>query len=386
MISLHTLLAAANGSESTGGILDLVIAVGIVLAVLLVVIAFFVGFKKGIRRMGWKGLTWLLSGGLFLLLRGVVLKDADDIITIVLAVGSVVVTMILYNVASVVFRPKMKWKRLKNFELRNKADDLEYEADYSEYDSMVARDYVAINQGMKPGFLERVFGGVTAIINLFVFIVAVALAAVTFINMSQVDLGLGDLNKFLGIGTDFVLIGFMTVLGCVGFDRGFFCGLRWIFVTFGSLIALGGAMAVAFLFTGEGKPLYDIYNTVNGFFAGTLLDMNGLVAKVVLGGVLFIPMLIVIALLNYILGMAARGIRSTKPTRLVDGLIGTIILIAIAVVLSLLVIGVCYVLQEKGIFFTKVTDYLGGSTKLGNAYHNVWKDMVYDAFLANLLA
>jgi hypothetical protein len=372
MISLHTLLA---------GITDLLIPVAIIAAVALVVIAFFVGFKKGIRRMGWKGLTWFLTGGLFLILQGAVAKD-DAIMTVAVAVGCVVVGMVLYNAATLIFRPRMKWKRLKNFELRNKADDLEYEADYSEYDSMLARDYVAINHGMKPGFLERVFGGLTAIINLFVFIIAVALAGVTFINMSQVDLGLASMNKFMGMGSDFVFIGFMTVLGCVGFDRGFFCGLRWIFVTFGSLIALGVAMGASFLF---GDKIVGIIGVdLAGFFKafGGLAD---LLSKVVLGAILFIPVVIVIALLNYILGMAARGIRSTKPTRLVDGLIGTIVLIAIAVVLTVVVIGVCFVLQEKGIFFTKVTDYLTGSTKLGAAYHNVWKEMVYDAFLAGLL-
>jgi hypothetical protein len=361
MISLHTLLA---------GITDLLIPVAIIAAVALVVIAFFVGFKKGIRRMGWKGLTWFLTGGLFLILQGAVAKD-DAIMTVAVAVGCVVVGMVLYNAATLIFRPRMKWKRLKNFEVRNQGEDLEYEADYSEYDSMFAKDYVAINHGMKPGFIERIFGGVTAIINLFVVIIAIALAAVTFVCMSQLYGSiavLADFKTYLTIGTDFVLIGFMTVLGCIGFDRGFFCGLRWIFVTFGSLIALGAAMGGAFLFgdkiTGMiGIDIAEFFSAFGGL-AGTL-------ANVVLGAILFIPALIVIALLNYILGMAARGIRSTKPTRLVDGLIGTVIMIAIAVALSLIVIGVCYVLETKGIFFTNVSDYLA-DTKLGDAILELW--------------
>ena len=136
MISLHSMLAAANGSESTGG--NILIPVAIIAAVALVVIAFFVGFKKGIRRIGWKGLTWVLSGGLFLVLKKPIGGD-DAIMTIVTAVICAVVGMVLYNVCSVVFRPKMKWSRLKNFERRNKADDLEYEADYREYESMVEK-------------------------------------------------------------------------------------------------------------------------------------------------------------------------------------------------------------------------------------------------------
>ena len=376
MISLHSMLAAANGSESTGG--NLLVAVAIIAAVALVVIAFFVGFKKGIRRIGWKGFTWVLSGGLFLVLKKVLAKDGDAIMTIVTAVICAVVGMVLYNVCSWVFRPKMKWSRLKNFERRNKATDLDYEADYSEYDSMVARDYVAINQGMKPGFLERVLGGVGCIFNLFVVIIAIALAALTFVNMSQIDLGLGDMNKYFGMGTDFVVIGFMIVLGCVGFERGFFCGLRWIFVTFGSLIALGGAAAVVFLFGDKVAVLGDLAKTIGDFFVGTPLEsMGDLLSKVILSAVLFIPMLIVIALLNYILGALARGIRGTQPTRLVDGLIGTIIMIVIAVVLSVVIVEVCYVLQVKNIFFTQVESYLEGFTSLGKAILGVCKDMIH---------
>ena len=376
MISLHSMLAAASGSESTGG--NLLVAVAIIAAVALVVIAFFVGFKKGIRRIGWKGFTWVLSGGLFLVLKKVLASNGDAIMTVVAAVASAVVAMVLYNACTLFFRPKMKWSRLKNFERRNKSHDLEYEADYSEYDSMLSAKYVAINKGMKPGFLERVLGGFGCIFNLFFVIVAVALAALTFVNMSQIDLGLGDMNKYFGIGTDFAIVGFMIVLGCVGFERGFFCGLRWIFTTFGTLIALGGAAAVVFLFGDKVAVLGDLAKTIGDFFVGTPLEsMADLLSKVILSAVLFIPMLIVIALVNYILGALARGIRGTKPTRLVDGLIGTIILIAIAVVLTLVIAGVCYVLQEKGIFFTNVEGYLDGFTSLGKAVLTLWKDMIH---------
>lgn len=376
MISLHSMLAAASSSESTDG--NILIPVAIIAAVALIVIAFFVGFKKGIRRIGWKGFTWVLSGGLFLVLKGVLASDGDAIMTIVTAVICAVVGMILYNVCSWIFRPRMKWSRLKNFDRRNKADNLEYEADYSEYDSMVAKDYVAINNGMKPGFLERVLGGVGCIFNLFVVIIAIALAALTFINMSQIDLGLADMNKYFGMGTDFVIIGFMILLGCVGFERGFFCGLRWIFTTFGSLIALGGAAAVVFLFGDKVEVLGNLVQTVADFFVGTPLESLGdILSKVIVSAVLFIPMLIVIALLNYILGALARGIRGTQPTRLVDGLIGTLILIVIAVVLTVVITELCYVLQVKEIFFTNVESYLEGFTSLGKAVLTVCKDMIH---------
>jgi hypothetical protein len=364
MISLHTLLA---------GITDLLIPVAIIAAVALVVIAFFVGFKKGIRRMGWKGLTWFLSGGLFLVLQGAVAKD-NHMMTLVMAVASVIVGMIIYNVATVYFRPRMKWKRLKNFELRNKEHDLEYEADYSEYDSMFAKDYVAISHGMKPGFIERIFGGITSIINLFVVIIGIALAAITLISMSQYHdaiPALADFQTYLAIGTDFAFIGFMTVLGCVGFDRGFFCGLRAVFVAFGNIIALGAAMGGAFLFGDKiaGMIGIDIAKFFSAF--GGVAD---LLAKVVLGGILFIPAVIVIALVNYFLGMAARGVRKAKSTRLVDGLIGTIIMIAFAIVVLVIIIGIAYVLevQYPSVFFTNTSNYLG-ATKLGDALLSLWQ-------------
>ena len=365
MISLHTLLA---------GITDLLIPVAIIAAVAMVVIAFFVGFKKGIRRMGWKGLTWFFTGALFLILQAAIAKD-DDIMTVVMGIVSVIVGLIVYNAATAYFRPRMKWKRLKNFELRNKAHDLEYEADYSEYDSFLTKDYVAINHGIKPGFIERVLGGFTAIINLFVGIIAIALAGATLIGLSDISKTIPafvDFQSYIGIGTDFVTIGFMTVLGCIGFDRGFFCGIRWVFVTFGSLIALGVAMGAAFLF---GDKILDMV----GFdLAGMFSAFGGLasiLASVVLGGILFIPVIIVIALVNYFLGMAARGIRSTRPTRLVDGLIGCVIMIVFAVALIAIVGSVCYFLHVKGIYFTNIAGYLA-YTKFGNAMYHIWVHMI----------
>jgi hypothetical protein len=303
--------------------------------------------------------------------------------TVIIAVACVVVSMILYNAATLYFRPRTKWKRLKNFELRNKEHDLEYEADYSEYDSMFAKDYVAINHGMKPGFIERILGGFTSIINLFVGIIAIALVGATFIGLSDISKSIPvfvDFQNYIGIGTDFVVIGFMTVLGCVGFDRGFFCGLRWVFVTFGSVIALGVAMGAAFLF---GDKITGMIGVDIAEFFSAFGGLASVLASVVLGAILFIPVVIVIALVNYFLGMAARGIRKAKSTRLVDGLIGTIIMIAFALVFIVLAGSVCYILHVKGIYFTNIAGYLA-NTKLGNAIYRIWVEMVQPV-LAGLL-
>jgi hypothetical protein len=127
-------------------------------------------------------------------------------------------------------------------------------------------------------------------------------------------------------------------------------------------------MGAAFLF---GDKITSMIGIDIAKFFSAFGGAGDIIANVILGAIIFVPALIVIALLNYILGMAARGIRSTKPTRLVDGLIGTVIMIAIAVVLTALIIGVCAVLETKGIFFTNVSDYLAG-TKLGDAILELW--------------
>lgn len=363
MISLQSLLA---------GMMDQLLPIAIVVVAALVAIAFFVGFTKGMRRISWKGITWVFASALFYVLVKVVKLELGIVVmdinldNLVFGVAAAVVGMLFYGVVSRVFRPKMKWKRLKNFELRNARNTLEYEADYSEYDSMVTRDYVAINHGVKPGFIGRILGGLFSIVNMVVVILGIGLIAVTFLGM------MGQMSgDMFAIGTDCALIGLIIVLGCAGVDKGyslgFFGAIRWIFVHFGVLIALGAGAAVGFL------NIVKLPEQIVTMLEDTL-KLTGIYQQITITIVVFIVMLIVVALINYLLGILMRAMRSGAGGRIFDGCFGalifTILFIVLAIALSVIVITACYILREQ--LFKSTEDYLGGCS-LGKCYLDIAK-------------
>lgn len=363
MISLQSLLA---------GMMDQLLPIAIVVIAALVAVAFFVGFSKGMRRISWKGITWVVACAVFYVLVKVVKLQLNIVVmdinldNVVFGVASAAVGMLFYGVVSRVFRPRMKWKRLKNFELRNTRNTLEYEADYSEYDSMVTRDYVAISHGIKPGFIGRVLGGLFSIVNMVVVILGLGLAAVTFLGM------MGQMSgDMFAIGTDCALIGLIIVLGCSGFDKGyrlgFFGAIRWIFVTFGVLLALGAGAAVGFL------NIVKLPENIVTMLEDTL-KLTGIYQQIAITLVVFVVMLIVVSLISYILGILMRAMRSGTGGRVFDGCFGalifTVLFIVSTIALSVLVITVCYILKDQ--LFKSVEDYLGGCA-LGKTYLDIAK-------------
>lgn len=349
MLSLFSMLSAESSSSSSA--MPPIVGIAVLIAIAVLVIAFVVGWKKGIRRISWNGLTWLLAFGIYFVVNGMETGLATPIVAII----GIAVALVLHNVLLVIFRPKTKWKTMKSFKrFGEKARDYEYEMDYSEYDDFLDSRYVMTSKGVKPGFLGRLFGAIFAVVNIVLYIAAIAIFVVYILSTTTLTGAEGlfgeDQQKLelLTYAMDFVVIGLIICLACTGFRKGMIGAFRSFLVIFGSVIAIALAFGLPFLLPEVFASFADMLNPMFVGFG----EMGAMLTNVALGLILLIPMLIVIALLNYLIGKLARGIRSVGALRFVDGLFGTVLYAALAIVgCILIVLALKIIVMSMGIGF-----------------------------------
>ena len=71
MLSLYSILSAdAGASESSSPI----IGIAVLAAIAVLLIAFIIGWTKGIRRISWNGITWLIAFAIYFVVNGMEIK------------------------------------------------------------------------------------------------------------------------------------------------------------------------------------------------------------------------------------------------------------------------------------------------------------------------
>lgn len=312
--------------------------VAILLATAVMAITFFTGFKKGMRRIGWKNLVCMLAVFLYppvsSLLKGKV--DYVAAASIVLCAAIMWIIYVLVGALSKCVTGYNKYKRLKNFKRRTDGEILEYETDYSEYDAMLAQDYVVIKRDAKPGFIGRMVGGVGFVVNLFLSIAALAIIALYVIRFTplyenleefyQISVLKVTVFELIQTGMLFVMIKALFLGASFVYDRGFVCGIYRLYEKCSALVALAVAALIAFLFAKDVELLGKGLTYLIGVFEKTPVGAYAdLLAKIVATVILFVPALLLIALFNYIFGRVIRFIRRHTLLRVVDGLMGALL-------------------------------------------------------------
>ena len=320
----------------------------IMLAVGVLVVAFFVGYKKGVRKIGWKSLACLFATLLyhpvFSFFEGTTKLDLQNknVAGIAIVVCASVV-WIAYTLVGVIAKGIERAIDLRNFKRRNGGAMLEYESDYSEYDRMLSGKYVEL-QRAKPGFFERVFGGFGCVFNLVVWFISIIVVALYIVSETKWYANLENvytMSVLNGItvydlirtGMIFVCIKLLFIFGCIAYERGLFGVIRGICVRLGAVIPLLISVYLVFVLSQEVESLASLVLSVSEWFenAALLSRYADLLSKSVVSAVLFLPLLIVSAIFNYVLGLVARGIRKYKPLRILDGLLGVFALFTVAV-------------------------------------------------------
>ena len=175
MIPLHSILAM-NMELIANGVL--------VSSIVLLVLSFMVGFGKGFRRIGWKGVACLWALDIFIFVRWLLKKinlvidtqalqqygeDPRSWTAVIVLFFSVAVMLVLYALLTKIFRPSSKWVTSNPTYLQ---DGLEFEDDSSEITGEVQSRLVWRNAGA-PTIWGRLAGGLLCALNMTAVLLAV---------------------------------------------------------------------------------------------------------------------------------------------------------------------------------------------------------------------
>ncbi|MBQ8323196.1 MAG: hypothetical protein IJX91_04440 [Clostridia bacterium] len=401
MMPFHSLLTAAGTAQGGGSKAPLILAV-VFGAILL--IAFCIGLKKGARRVSWTGTVWLAAGLIFLLLQKYLGAKIGDALstkvtflgetvrpylgTLVLALAAVIGTLILYGVFTLIFRPKIKWKKKNSDRYTLDADGVEYDEDYYDYDDY--EDYEDRMEMVRKGYGTpsvggRLLGGLFCAVNAGMLLAVAAGIALLLLNGTGLKtvwsgfFGNATVQNLVSLAGryafDLLLIGILVAFACKGRKNGFVETLRTLLVNLGSIALVVAGFYLPFKTTATGVAPAGAGGMIFRFVArcetavvsmgDSVAQFAPIIAKIVAGFLLAIAFIAALLLINWLLKLAVKGISKVGFLRTVDGSVACVIYLVVGVAVCAVILALFAVLAYYGVF--DISNFFAGETTLSNA-------------------
>ena len=395
MIFKNTLMATGQSVPKE------ILLIGGGLAVILLV-AFLIGLKKGVRRISWTGIVWLVASVAFVLAnKGVgdefrtravslasgLAKDVQPCVgTLLLSIATVVAVLVLYGIVSLFLRPSAKEKRRRVDPYAFSEDEMQYEEDYEEYQER--RGYV--KQGYQgPNLLGRLLGGVLCVLNVgmvFAVTVAVALLLVNATGLKAYANGLFDNDNVKTVlsyakqyALDFLFIGILIAFACKGRKKGFLETLRSLLTSIGMVgaIVLGFYLPFKTTVSGvepegaESVVFHLVYRCEDAVasMGGTLGELAPILSKIGAGILLVTVFVTVVLLISWALKTANRSIAEVGFLRVIDGSVALVLYLIIGFIVCVAIWALLAVLSYYDVF--AVRDLFAKGNTLSNAFFKV---------------
>ncbi len=371
MTSMNTLLAGAMDKVLV--FLPYVVAGVVALAL---VIALCIGIAKGFRRVSWSGLVWLAAFIGFILLEKYGVADSllaplGAFATLALAAGCLLISLVLYAVLALLFRPKrVKVAKTGDRVLRD-GNGFEYETEAVEYDDYDEYEFDErlYKKYKKPSFFGRLFGGIFCLINaaaVSATVIAVALLIVHGTQIGAATPALYEMKVFgfafvpvvlpyvVDYALDFLFMGIALAIALKGRRQGFFESLRVLLVKVGALAAIVLCFYLPFsAYVAEdnllGKALFKCTQFVEYFGLSGMLAP--IVAKLVTGVLFSIFVVVAFILVNWLFKKLVRAVDGVGVLRTLDSTLACLVYFAIGLIVAALVVALGYVLNHYGVFF-----------------------------------
>lgn len=379
--------AVLTNTEVFDPLQQLPLIVGAVAAAVLL-IAFFIGFYKGFRRVSWGGFVWVAaSAGFFLLeyffgtenlLIHFILtfipaeKTAACLASLAFALACILVALLLQGICSLIFRPRVKLVDKDGDRFTMDENGIEYdneEKDYDDYEDYRSRKMLVRKGFRKPSLLGRIFGGLICAVNAAAVLVAVLAIALFIVCATPLKDGLLApvfANDYMSLLQgyafqyvfDFLMIGVILKTASHGFEKGFMESLRALVVGLGRVVGIGVAFYLPFspfvLPVEEGGVEILHSYVLRCIDAATMMGLPEtfapIVGKILAGVLLFVLVLLVFALLGFILKTLAEGIESVGFFRVIDGTLACLVYMIIGVLICVFIWAAFYVIGAYGIF------------------------------------
>ncbi len=387
MMPLYALL---TNTEAADPLQNLPIFVGVFAAVVLL-IAFFIGFYKGFRRVGWGGFVWVVtSAGFFLLehflgaanpLKPILATFIADETTatflssFAFALACILVGLLLQGICSVLLRPRVKMVKPEGDRFTTDENGIEYEEeekDYDDYEDYRSRKMLVRKGFGKPSIFGRIFGGLICMINaaaVLVVVLAIALFIICATPLKDGVLAPVFANEYMSFvqeyafkyAFDFLMIGFILKKARNGFEKGFMESLRALVIGVGRIVGIALAFYLPFsplvLPAEQGGVeilhLY-VYRCMDAAsMMGLPQTIAPIVGQIIAGLLLFVLVLLVFALLNFILKTLTDVVNNIGFFRVIDGALACPVYLIIGLAICVLVCAAFYVVGAYGIFDVK---------------------------------
>ena len=430
MVSLYTMLTTEPSFMAFVPTILLIVS-GVIL-----LIALIIGMVKGIRKISWSPLAWLAAAAIFFLLdklifakenplsaplaqvvAGMQLFPADKVdataaflSSLLFALGSIAVVLIIYGICTLAFRPKTKKQKRDNDEETMDEEGVVYDAEEADYDDY--EDYedsqITVKKGHgKPSVFGRILGGLVCVINTAMVIACVLSALLLLVGVTSLKDGLFAefyaepmVAMVMPYITDYALdamfIGIIMGFAKNGPKKGFLESLRSLIVGLGSLVLIGFAFYLPFSPLAlpqaeDGVPIvYEYVSRCIGvgrsLFTGSLAMIADVAGQILAGLILMIAIILIMCLINWALKKLVDAVDSVGFLYGVDCVLATIVYGVIGVVVAVILWAFWYVLSYYGIF--NATALFGETASLSNGVFNTLQTLVkpYLDMLPDLLA
>lgn len=356
MIPLHSMLAIS--ADMTAKLLLAGFAV-------ILLIAFFVGYAQGFRRVGWKGVMCLGAFGLFWLVDMLAKKYAfvlpfvketaytpstTVITTIAISAVAIAVGLLVYGVCTKFLRPQYKWV------IHNRVyyvNGLEVEDDSGEVRGELEKRKVLINAG-EPSLAGRFLGGFLSAVNILAVLLIFAIAlifTVEYTSLAQ-DATISALAKqpilakivdvIKKYALDYVFICIITMVACNGYDKGFVSSFLALFSTVGGVAVLG--LSVYLPFSSHANKmgfLLPLVEKIKGLvgkipYVGAFETVQKLCASIALCILFLIVFFLAFKLLKFLLNRLEGTIKANDTLKIVDGILSTVTYLIVGIALCFL--------------------------------------------------
>lgn len=398
---LYSMLATSGNAEAGGLLAGLITCYVIAL-----LIAFFVGFKRGIRKVSWLGVTWLTSGLAFCILQSTIgdafanalpikVKGLAFLPSLILACMCMLVCLTIHGIVAMFLRkPKRPRTVDKNADIFVRDDDwIEYDdesEDYDDYDDYKGHKlvqhmayskhgnfgfYTPPMQGetaeLYPSTASRIFGGLSCMLTCALILASVVLFSLFILQGTPLkDTALFSAPAILKLvsftkdyALDFVMIGIIVAFLLRASKKVFMDALRSL------IVVLGGIALVCLCFYAPFSKWSMhpdnggtwLVNTIVGMCVNGSRSMAGkfapVVGRIFAGVGMSVIVIVLMVVINILFKKAIKSLYEFATVRVVDTVFAVLLYFVVALGLCILFWSVFVIFTEFGLletmFFTE---------------------------------
>lgn len=341
--------------------------------VLILVLAFAIGFAKGFRKVAWGGFYWFFASiGFFVayhffgnknpiasLLNGKHVGAASLIWTGILLIIAIAVSLIAYGCFGMLFRPKEV-----EAEEEEEVDQygFVYEDEREEDSIYYKQPDILIKGGGKPKFFARLAGGFMSAVNVAAVLAVVTSLVVLIVSQTGLRNGIlkyafdsaitkSVLELSLNYAFDFFTIGIIMLIAYKGYNTGFLGSLRAIVTTLGILLI--GDIAFTIPFMKASSSLYFVNKLIErcaALFGKFKPTYQMLFAKLTAGALLSVAGYVILGIVSFLLRKAMEKAEAHKTTLILDEVVAVAVYLVIGAMVATTLWAALYLLDYCGIF------------------------------------